>query len=319
MAEPTGEEGVYVQLEELVALRHSARRTSLLPRQPPNSLLAGRRASKLRGRGLDFEELRAYVVGDDVRSIDWRVTARMRTPYVRSYDEERDRPVLLVVDQRSSMFFGSKLALKSVVAARFAALAAWRVAAVGDRVAGLVVGDEQHRSLRPARSAASVLRLLELLVDAGRRLGAAQGASGSRTSDTFGAALRSVPSLLPHDGLVVLVSDLRGLSSDAAAALAQVRRHNDLLVAWVVDPLEAALPDVGLASVTDGDVELSLPTSEAGLRERFAEAFARDRARVAELCRSAGAPFFELGTDRPLLEQVESTFGRQDSPGGQRS
>src|SRR6185295_3550448 len=106
-----GEEGVYAGLDELVALRSLARHTTLLPRQPVSSLLAGRRASRLRGRGLDFDELRAYVAGDDVRRIDWRVTARLRRPYVRSYKEERDRPVLLVVDQRPSMFFGSRGAM----------------------------------------------------------------------------------------------------------------------------------------------------------------------------------------------------------------
>jgi uncharacterized protein (DUF58 family) len=311
-AREAADEGVYVGLEELVALRHSARHTSLLPRQPVNSLLAGRRASKLRGRGLDFEELRAYVAGDDVRSIDWRVTARTGRPYVRSYKEERDRPVLLVVDQRQSMFFGSQLAMKSVVAARFAALAAWRVASVGDRVGALVIGEERQWSLKPARSEANVLRLLELLVESGRALPTGE----ARDHDSFANALTELTRVAPHDSLVVLVSDLRGVSEDAAATLANVRRHNDLLVAWVVDPLESSLPDVGLAPVTDGDAELSLPTSDASLRAEFAAAFATDRARVAELCVRSGAPYFELSTARPVLEQVEETFGRQRLPIG---
>jgi len=312
--EQRGEEGVYVGLEELVAFRNSARRTSLLPRQPVSSLLAGRRASKLRGRGLDFEELRAYVAGDDVRSIDWRVTARTGKPYVRTYKEERDRPVLLVVDQRAGMFFGSKLALKSVVAARFAALVAWRVAAVGDRVGALVVGEERRDTLAPGRSDANVLRLLELLVDAGRAL------PGTRPAvhDTFAAALTDVTRVAPHDTLVVLVSDLRGISADAAATLAHVRAHNDLVVAWVLDPLESKLPDVGLASVTDGDLTLALPTADAALRSGFSEAFARDRTRVADLCARSGAPYFELRTDEPVLAQVERTFGVQRLPIGRR-
>jgi len=306
------DEGVYVELEELVALRHSGRHTSLLPRQPVNSLLAGRRASKLRGRGLDFEELRAYVAGDDVRQIDWRVTARTGRPYVRSYKEERDRPVVLVVDQRQGMFFGSALAMKSVVAARFAALAAWRVAQVGDRVGALIIGEEQQWTVKPARSEANVLRLLELLVESGRALPGAK----SRAQDSFERALVELTRLAAHDALVVLVSDLRGLSEAAVATLATVRRHNDLLVAWVVDPLESSLPDVGLASVTDGDAELSLPTSDPRLRAEFAAAAATDRARVAELCLRSGAPYFELSTARPLLEQVEETFGRQRLPIG---
>jgi uncharacterized protein (DUF58 family) len=308
------EEGVYVGLEELVELRHRARRTSLLPHQPVNSLLAGRRASKLRGRGLDFEELRAYVAGDDVRAIDWRVTARTGRPYVRSYKEERDRPVLLVVDQRRGMFFGSDLQLKSVAAARFAALVAWRVAAVGDRIGALIVGEERDFALKPARSESNVLRLLELLVAAGQAL-PAPPRSGE---DSFARALRSVAALVPHDALVVLVSDLRGVSSEAAASLANVRKHNDLVVAWVVDPLEARLPDVGVAAVTDGELELSLPTSEPALRESFASAFEADRQRVAELCLRSGAPYFELSTALPVLEQVESTFGTQRLAMGRR-
>ena len=312
MAKQRVEEGVYVGLDELIALRHFARRTTLLPYQPPSSLLAGRRASKLRGRGLDFEELRAYVVGDDVRNIDWRVTARTGKPYVRSYAEERDRPVLLVVDQRPGMFFGSRGALKSVLAARFAALAAWRVNAVGDRVGALVVGEERHWALRPARSPSAVLRLLELLVSAGGRLGEPPRSH----VDAFGPALHAAAQLVPHDALVVLVSDLRGLSSDAVAALSRVRRHNDLLVAWIVDPLEAALPDVGLVAVTDGDTRLSLSTSDPALRAAFAAEFARDRERVSDLCRRSGALLFELRTDRPLIEQVESALGTRRLPVG---
>ena len=309
-----GEAGVYVGLDELVALRSFARRTTLLPRQPVNSLLAGRRASKLRGRGLDFDELRAYVAGDDVRRIDWRVTARLRRPYVRSYKEERDRPVLLVVDQRPSMFFGSQGAMKSVQAARFAALAAWRVAAVGDRVGALVVGEQQHWAIRPGRSAATVLHILEQLVESGREL----GGRPRDAADSFAAALRALAQLVPHDALVVLVSDLRGLSRDAEAALSRVRRHNDLLVAWVLDPLEASLPDIGLAPVTDGSLQLSLPTSERELRAAFARAFDQDQARVKELCTRAGAAYFELRTDQPLIEQVERTFGKQRLPTGRR-
>jgi uncharacterized protein (DUF58 family) len=308
------EEGVYVGLDELVLLRHSARRTTLLPRQPVNSLLAGRRASKLRGRGLDFEELRAYVAGDDVRCIDWRVTARTGKPYVRTYKEERDRPVLLLVDQRESMFFGSRGAMKSVVAARFAALVAWRVAAVGDRIGVLIAGEGRQWSLKPARSPSNVSRLLELLVEAGQALGSGRATPG----DSFGSALTAAVELVPHDALIVLVSDLRGATPDAANTLSRLRRHNDLVIAWVIDPLESSLPDVGTAAVTDGDIELSLPTSDAKLREAFAAAHAGDTARVSELAARSGAPFFELRTDEPVLEQVERTFGAQRLPVGRR-
>src|SRR5215471_17651879 len=133
--------GVYIDLDDLIALEYRDREVSFLPRQPVHSLLSGRFASRMRGRGLNFEEIRDYRPGDDVRSIDWKVTARLQKPHVRVFNEERDRQSLLVVDQRLSMFFGSKLAMKSVTAAQAAALAAWRILNVGDRVGAIVFDD----------------------------------------------------------------------------------------------------------------------------------------------------------------------------------
>src|SRR6476659_1912324 len=126
--------GVYVDLEHLIMLEQRGRRVSLLPRQPVQSLLSGRYASRMRGRGLNFEEIRDYRLGDDIRSIDWKVTQRLGKPHIRVFNEERDRAGLLVVDQRLSMFFGSKLTMKSVTAAETAAIVAWRILNVGDRV-----------------------------------------------------------------------------------------------------------------------------------------------------------------------------------------
>src|SRR5262244_3704052 len=112
--------GVYATLADLVRLRQRSRGFSFLPRQPVQSLLAGRHASRLRGRGLNFEEIRRYQVGDDIRQIDWKVTARTRKTHTRVFTEERERSVLLLVDQRWTMFFGSVKNMKSVTAAEAA-------------------------------------------------------------------------------------------------------------------------------------------------------------------------------------------------------
>ena len=108
---------IHVSLPHLRSLEGASRGLSFLPRQPSASVLNGRHASRLRGRGLNFEEMRDYLPGDDIRSIDWKATARTGSPHVRVFTEERDRPALLVVDQRMSMFFGSRLNMKSVTAA----------------------------------------------------------------------------------------------------------------------------------------------------------------------------------------------------------
>ena len=124
---------VYTPLSHLRSLEPAARKLSFLPRQPAKSVLSGKNASRLRGRGLSFEELRDYLPGDDIRTIDWKVTARTGSPHVRVFTEERDRPSYLLVDQRMSMFFGSKLNMKSVTAAEAAAIAAIRILHQGDR------------------------------------------------------------------------------------------------------------------------------------------------------------------------------------------
>ena len=159
-----GAPGVYVTLDELAGLEHRARGFSFLPRQPIHSLLTGRHGSRMRGRGLNFEELRGYLPGDDPRTIDWKVTARTGKPHVRVFTEERDRPGIVVVDQRKSMFFGSRLMMKSVTAAHVAALGAWRLFAGGDRVGAFVFNDETIEEIRPHRSRNAVMRILGEIV-----------------------------------------------------------------------------------------------------------------------------------------------------------
>src|ERR1700745_2535477 len=154
--------GVYVSLDDLLALEYRGRQISFLPKQPVHSLLSGRFASRMRGRGLNFEEIRDYRSGDDVRSIDWKVTARLQKPHVRVFNEERDRQALLVVDQRLSMFFGSRRAMKSVPRARGGG--PWRILGVGDRVGAILFNDSDVVEVRARRSRATVLRILSTIV-----------------------------------------------------------------------------------------------------------------------------------------------------------
>ena len=129
-----------------------------------SSILSGRYASRLRGRGLNFEEIRRYLPGDDIRTMDWKVTARTRSPHVRVYTEEKDRAVVLVIDQRINMFFGTRDKLKSVTAAELAALGAWRAVAVGDRVGAVIFNDTELVDVRPQRSQKTVMSILGTII-----------------------------------------------------------------------------------------------------------------------------------------------------------
>ncbi len=153
---------VFVSLEDLLALEPIAKGFSFLAnKQKVRTILGGRYASKLRGRGLDFEEVRNYVAGDDIRTIDWKVTARTQKTHSRVYSEEKEKPVLIVVDQSKSMFFGSQNKTKSVVAAELAALTAFRIAKDGDRVGAVVFGDNAIDVILPKRNKKNILFFLK--------------------------------------------------------------------------------------------------------------------------------------------------------------
>src|SRR5262245_42230420 len=204
VARPQPMSRVRAHPDDLLRLRHRAKGFSFLPRQPVHSLLTGRHTSRLRGRGLDFEELRHYFEGDDTRTIDWQATARRGSPHVRVYTEERDRSVLLLVDQRLSMFFGSRRAMKSVVAAEAAALAAFRVTSLGDRVGAIVFSEEGVVEIRPEARQAGVRRILGEVVRQNQLL----TASSERRPDPglLNEALRRASRLAHHDWLVCLIS-----------------------------------------------------------------------------------------------------------------
>lgn len=142
---------VRVDRDTLLKLAGDARAIANPPGQIPPGALGGERTSRQQGRGLNFDSLRRYQPGDDVRLIDWQATARMRTPWIRLYNEEKERPVFLLVDQRRDMFFSTSVQTKSVAAAKTAGLLAWRSWHDGDRLGGIVFGDQDF-SLRKCRA-----------------------------------------------------------------------------------------------------------------------------------------------------------------------
>ena len=240
---------IHPTLDDLVRLQYDARDFSLLPRQPVHSLLSGRHASRLRGRGLTFEELRNYRPGDDIRSMDWRATARLRKPHVRVYCEERERPVLFVVDQRTTMFFGSARTTKATAAAEVAALGAWRALESGERVGGIIFGDEEIVEIKPHRSRGNVLRICHELVRMNGRLSATDRPTEVHA---FNEALRRAANVAVHDFLVVLVTDYEGEDDTTQGLATRLAAHNDVLAVLVYDPLGIRLPVQGPLEVTDG-------------------------------------------------------------------
>lgn len=305
---PAGEVRVYAALDELMRLRYKASGFSFLPRQPIHSILSGRHASRLRGRGLNFEELRHYLPGDDTRNIDWRVTARTREPHVRVYTEEKDRTVWLLVDQRLSMFFGSRLKMKSVVAAEAAAGAAWRVLSQGDRVGAVVFDDERLQVIPPHRSEERVAQILKEIIRMNHALNAASDVKPDPRM--LNRAIERVSALARHDCLVCLISDGAGIDRATRKYITRLTEHNDVISLFIYDPLEQSMPEAGRLVFSDGLSELEFNTSEKALRRAYSNDFEQRIGRMKATSRRHAIPLIPVHTAAPVLDQVRDELGQ---------
>lgn len=302
----TSDPRIRIDLAHLRALKGQARAISFRPRQPSRSILNGQHASKIKGRGLNFEELRHYAVGDDVRTIDWKVTARVGAPYVRVYTEERDRPVMLVVDQRMSMFFGSVHNMKSVTAAEAGALAAFRVRAKGDRVGGVIFGDTGMSQIRPHSSTRALNRFLETLAKANAALFA-----GAPTTPPMplSVPIRAVSRIAKSGALVIVFSDFDGLDEEAEKGLRTIAQHNELILVTVTDPTSRQLPTDLKIVVSDGELQAEVDAGDAKIRKRVEDFSAGRLETLFAFSRKYAVPVLPLTTAEATLPQLLRLLG----------
>jgi len=300
--------GAYAELDSLVALEFKAGGFSLKHNQPVHSLLFGRRASHVRGRGLDFEELRNYVAGDDVRSIDWRVTARMQKPYLRVYTEERDRPTMLVVDQRINMFFGSRRSMKSVIAAEIAALAAWRVLHQGDRVGAFVFNDDTVEQVRMHRSRATVLRILDRIAHQNHLL--RSDLTTPPQSEQLNKVLDGVARVCHHDALILIASDFDGANEATRDLLLGLSRSNDVICCLTYDPLAVQLPPAEQLVVSNGELQVELQLGQEKVRKNILDASDKRMRAILSWQHELGVPVLPLSTAEDVPTQVYHLLGK---------
>lgn len=301
---------VHVDIAHLRSFAGRATALNFLPRQPARSVLNGRHASRLRGRGLNFEELRDYLPGDDVRSIDWKVTARTGKPHVRVFTEERDRPALVVLDQRMAMFFGSRLNMKSVTAAETAALAAFRILDQGDRVGGIVFGDELIAEVRPQRSRRSVDLLLTAIADANRLL---RADAPAREPMSLNRPLEAVARIARRDHLIFLLSDFDGIDERTGLLISGLARHNDVVLGFVTDPTAQQLPDGMRIIASDGVLQAEIDTGREPVRRALTEMVGNRLRTVAGWTRRYGIPVLPLSAGTETLPQIRQLLGASRS------
>ncbi|MEZ2604969.1 DUF58 domain-containing protein [Kluyvera intermedia] len=241
-----------VDRKTLMALASEARLLSNPPGQIPPGALAGERVSRQQGRGLNFDSLRRYQPGDDVRLIDWQATARMRSPWIRMYNEERERPVFLIVDQRLDMFFATRGQTKSVAAAKIAGMLAWRSWHDADRIGSAVFSDANY-SLQKCRAPRTNLpAVLDDLLQYNQQL-PERYPDETPATVTLGSVLQHAMHLIPAGSWVAVISDFHDLDASGEALLAALRRRCEISAFVTFDNLHLTLPSQGnLASSYQG-------------------------------------------------------------------
>jgi uncharacterized protein (DUF58 family) len=290
---------IRIDLPGLIALRH---RLVGIGQPPARSFAAGEGAyrTRFRGRGMEFAEVRAYQAGDDVRNIDWRVTARRGKAHTKLFHEERERPVLLAVDYRRSMFFATRGCFKAVQASRLAALLAWQALARGDRVGALIFCGQQHRELRPKAGKGAVLQLFRSMVDAPAWHGLPQRPAEPGRSLAF--TLQRLHRVARPGSLVTLLSDFSGWDRETEKHLALLGRHCELSLVHCYDPLEQDLPPTGTYRISDGATDLTIATNQRTARRRYRETFAAHRLQLQNFACRYRCRFLSLQTcDDPLI------------------
>ncbi len=272
---------------QLTQLRLLAKRLRLASLPQLNSLLAGSHMSRQKGRGLDLDQLRIYQPGDDIRSIDWRVTARTQKPHTRIYKEERERPVVILCDQRSPMFFGSQRSFKSVVAAQCSALIAWAALDHGDRVGAVIMGDHKEADFRPKQRTSHVLNILKNINEFNQQL--------TQPTDDTPAEKISLSSSLSHlkqslkpGTTLYIISDFFDLSEEDKSTLFALKRHNHVVALQIFDPLERTAPPSGLYAVTDGKDQGFLDTQNKQAMHSYSQAVSAFQQGIENTFKSLG-------------------------------
>ncbi|MFT5172043.1 MAG: hypothetical protein ACI8W7_000207 [Gammaproteobacteria bacterium] len=297
-----GTETITATLESLISLRQPSRALELGARRSSLSVQAGGYRSVYRGRGLEFDEVRAYQAGDTARDIDWRVTARRGKPHTKIFREERERPVLITIDLDATMFFGSRL-LKSVQAQRIAGLIAWATARAGDRIGGVVIGDGRSVALPARPRTDAVLHLLRHM----QRL--QPQAPLAPMAGALDQGLGRLVHVVHPGSLLPVISDFHGLTDDGERRLSRLSKHNDLLLILIFDPLEAEPPPAGRYRVAlPGSIREIESSGTTGLRWRAA--FEGHRQRLETLSRKIRAPLVMVSTDADPLQAIRYGLAR---------
>lgn len=304
-------EGAYIELESLISARFAAKDLKITQRSKALNLLAGPNKSNFRGRGIDFEEVRVYQAGDDIRTIDWRVTARSGKPHTKLFSEERERPLMVVTDQRQGMFFGSTNCFKSVLACYVSSLIAWSALQQGDRVGGLVFGNNEQNEIRPKRHRQSTLAFMHLMLEFNQRLNRDSGV-GLLPGQLLETCMTDLRRIARPGTAIFIVSDFSGFENESVQKhFFQLSRHCEITAISIHDPMEKKLPPPGQYTVTNGQQRNQINTADSRLRADYSNFFLSRERELKRVFGKLGIPLIGIGTDQAPLQQLLNYYGNQ--------
>lgn len=307
--------GAVITLPELLVQRHAAKTLEYLVHNRSIAGISGLHLSKMRGRGVDFEEFRPYQAGDDIRLIDWRVTARTNRPFTKVFREERERPVIIAVDQTHNMYFGSQVAFKSVIAAQAAALFCWLAIDNGDRVGGLVFSDWDSSLVRPKRSRRSALHLLNQIYNYNQQLSEVKDPeSHMEIAPDFkpglAHALGQIRRITKPGSTLYVISDFTTMDKKALQYLNQLSRHNNVICCMIYDALEETLPVPGIYSITDGGRKGALNTHSNKARNRYKQQFKQRVEGLESDLEKLRIRLIKIRTNEIVVEQIRQWIAK---------
>ncbi|MGF1765596.1 DUF58 domain-containing protein [Aliivibrio kagoshimensis] len=302
---PTHSDGLHLCLAELLLYKNQTIHW-LPPSKSVWSQLNGQHISRSKGRGMNFSEVRQYQAGDDIRSIDWRVTARTGKTHTKLFTEEREQPVMLFIDISSSMRFGSKLLLKSVQAAHFASLISWLAVKQNDRVGAIIYTGEALIECKPTARQQGPLNIINQLVTLHNNPIDTELTKLIPLVDAF----KHLHQLCPKGSEIVMISDFHLLHQEHKVILSKIRHHNRLQLVSISDALERGQTQfTGSITVNDNAARRTawLDFGNKRTKQLLNSSFQHRHQFITDLSRSLGSPFYQLYADLPLLDQLRAT------------
>jgi uncharacterized protein (DUF58 family) len=294
--------GVSLGMKELLYYQNKSVLLDINPKKAIQAKLAGSYLAKTKGRGMEFDEARHYQPGDDIRAIDWRVTARTGKTHTKLYREEKERPVFVLCDLSKSMHFGTELLFKSVQAAHLTSLLAWAAKNRGDRIGGLLYNQTHHLEFKPQTRQKSVLALLNGLLKVH-----ASGASSKAQSISFSDSCARLRRLARPGSMVFLVSDFMQMDETAKRHLSRLSRHCELIAYKVSDPFEHQLPQAKViqqVALTDGERSQTIMLGEQKTAQHYQNEYERRNADIVTALEQCRARVIQLNAGIPLEKQL---------------